>query len=348
MKAICWFIVLACVPLAHAGIRASFWLSRCAWEATDVVELAVAPGEARFRVVATLKGSTPPGAIKTLPELAPAAGDRSLLKDLVFGFLDTCSYEIAPPIRDVDRLIVFLLPGDKPANWIMLTSAIWLQDGVAYVFEQISPGPTHLDALSSGNVRIVNGKATWEFSPNPDESWWRSEIRRLLQLREIFDHAVANPNTRVRATELASLVTSGDGFVIRGTLDKLSGEGPEAAHALRPFLDDDGLLDAHSQILDSMAGTGARDIRLDSVIRRETTYWKQSCHQTLDENWDRDYGQPPALHYMRLVSALKTIRKLGILLDLPAVREFRIVMNRCEHLREKHELVELTATLLGQ
>jgi hypothetical protein len=46
-------MALACMPLAHAGIRASFWLSRCAWDATDIVELAIAPDEASFRVVAS-------------------------------------------------------------------------------------------------------------------------------------------------------------------------------------------------------------------------------------------------------------------------------------------------------
>jgi len=77
---------------------------------------------------------------------------------LVFDFPDRRSYEIAPPIRDIDRLIVFLRPGDKPTNWTMLTSAIWLQDGVAYAFEQtMNPGPTHLVAFSSVKERFENG-----------------------------------------------------------------------------------------------------------------------------------------------------------------------------------------------
>jgi hypothetical protein len=110
------FILLACTTLIRGVIRPSFWLSRCAWEATDVVELAVAPGTAGFRVVATIKGAIRPGAIKMLPELMAPVGDHSLLKDLTFDYPGFRSHEIAPPIRDVDRVIVFLRPGDKPAH----------------------------------------------------------------------------------------------------------------------------------------------------------------------------------------------------------------------------------------
>lgn len=312
-----------------------------------MVELAVAPGEASFRAIAVIKGGTRPGAIKTLPELAPPAGDHSLLKDLVFDFPDLRSYKIAPPIRDADRLIVFLGPDDKPTNWTMLTSAIWLQDGVAYAFVQtMNPGPTHLVPLSSGTVQIENGKRVWK--PDQNEALVRSDIGRLLQLRETFDHAIANPNAAARAAELARLMTSGDDVVIRGALARLSGEGAEAAHALRPFLEDDSLLKAHFQILDSMAVTGARDIHLESVIQRETSYWAHTCRQTLDANWVRNYGQSPALHYLRLVSALKTIRTLGINGDLPAVREFGEVMDQCHYLSQQQELVHLTAALLGR
>jgi hypothetical protein len=342
------FLVLACMPFANAGIRPSFWLSRCAWEATDVVELAIAPDRARFRVVTSLKGGIQPGAIKILPELAPPAGDHSLLEDWAFDFPDLRSYKVAPPIRDVDRLIVFLRPGDTPANWTMLTSAIWLQNGAAYAFQQtMNPGPTHLVNFLSA-AQIDNRKRVWKRPGEQNEALVRSDIRRLLQLREAFDHAVANPDAMARAAELARLVTSGDDVVIRGTLAKLSDEGPIAAHALRPFLNDDSLLNAHFQILDSMAATGARDIRLDSVIRRETRYWSRTCHQTLEANWLRTYGEPPALHYLRLVSALKTIHTLGINGDLPAVGEFGKVMDHCQQLSQQQELAELTAALLGR
>jgi len=349
MKTYGCFLLLACMPLTHAGIRPSFWLSYCAWEATDVLELAAAPGKARFRVIASIKGGTRPGDIKTLPELAPPVGSHSLLKDLAFDFTDSRSYEIAPPIRDTDRLIVFLRPGDKPANWTLLTSAIWLQDGLAYVFEQtMNPGPTHLVAFSGATVRIENGKTVFTPPSKQDEALVRSDTARLLHLRGRYDRAVANPNAAVRAAELARLVRAGDDVVIRAALAKLRGGGSEALHSLRPLLDDDSLLDAHFQILDTMTVTGARDIDLDSIIRRETKYWTQTCQQTLPGNWVRSFGEPPASHYLRLVSALKTIRALGITSDLPDVREFNKVVKRCQHLSQQQELVEVIGTVVGR
>ena len=326
------FILLACTTLIRGAIRPSFWLSRCAWEANRCGGVAVAPGTAGFRVVATIKGAIRPGAIKMLPALMAPVGDHSLLKDLTFDYPGFRSHEIAPPIRDVGRVIVFLRPGDKPAHLTMLTSAIWLQEGVAYVFQQtMNPGPTHL-------VTFVQ--------PERSEALLRADIGRLLRLRDAFDHAVANPNAGARAAQLAGLVTSGDDVVTRGALAELGGDGPEAAHVLVPLLNDENLLKVHFQILDSIVATKAREIRLDSLIRRETSYWTQTCHQTWDTNWMRNYVEPPAFHYLRLVSALKAIHALGIASDLPAVDEIHKLMNGCQHLNQQQELVGVMGTLL--
>jgi len=157
------FLTLACLSTGYAAVRPSFWLSRCAWEATDVVELAIAPGDSRFRVVASIKGTTRIGATKVLPELAPPPHDRSLLKDLTTISSDKGAYQIAPPIRETDRLIVFLRAGNKPANSTLLTSTIWLQDGVGYTFRQtMNPGPTHLVPYFVEDLQVVNGKPIWK------------------------------------------------------------------------------------------------------------------------------------------------------------------------------------------
>ena len=131
-------------------------------------------------------------------------------------------------------------------------------------------------------------------------------------------------------------------------LAKLGGGGPEAAHALRPYLDDDSLLAAHLQILNTIAATGAAgEIRLDSIIRGEESYLAYACREDLNANWDREFGQPPALHYLRLISALKAIRALGIKSDLGAVREFFTMTRGCRHLTQQQDLeIELAETLL--
>jgi len=340
-------LALAGASVGNGAIRPSFRLSRCTWEATEVVELVAAPGEARFRVVNSIKGGIRIGATKYLPELAPPPQGQALLKQLVTFFPNEQPYLLAPPIRHTDHLIVFLQNRNQPANWDMLASTIWLQDSVGYVFKQtMNPGPTHLVPYSVEGLEINDGKPVWK--PKPNEPRIREDISRQLQLRSSFDRAVANPNPTVRATNLARLVTSGDDVAVRGTLAKLKGEGPEAAHALRPYLDDDSLLAVHFDILDTIAVTGARNIRLDSIIRRETEYWAQTCRGTLGDSWAADYRAPPAFHYLRLVSALKAIRTLGIRDDFPVVREFSKVLRQCHQLNQKPELAKLTALLVEQ
>jgi hypothetical protein len=123
----------------------------------------------------------------------------------------------------------------------MLTSTIWLQDGVGYAFKQtMNPGPTHLVPYSVEDVQIEKGKPIWK--PKPNEAQIRADISSRLQLRGTFDRAVAGRNLVRRVAELARLVTCGDDVAIRGTLARLNVEGPEAAPALQPFLEDDRLL----------------------------------------------------------------------------------------------------------
>jgi hypothetical protein len=342
-------LFLVGASLACAGIRPSFWLSSCSWNASDILELAVTQDEAHFRVVATIKGGTQPGAIKIIPELAPTSDEHSLFKNLAgcLPFDNGGCYQKAPPIRDIDRLILFLRPGDQPAGATLLTSAIWLQDGVAYVFEQtFNPGPTHLEALFSASQRVRTSTGWWPVLESEPEV--RADIARLLLWKGSFDHAVSEPNASARATELAQLVTSKDRIVVRNALEKLSAEGQAGADALLPLLDDEDLLMQHFQILDTIAATKARGIQVAPIIQREVTYWARTCDQVLDPNWARNYGEAPAFHYLRLVSALKTIDALGIADDLPTVQELAKLNRQCHSLSEQTELRNAIHALLAK
>jgi hypothetical protein len=66
----------------------------------------------------------------------------------------------------------------------------------------------------------------------------------------------------------------------------------------------------------------------------------------LAPNWASSYGEPPAFHFLRLVSAIKAIHELGITSDLPAVREFGRIMTRCQHLHQQTELLDAINPLL--
>ncbi len=173
-------LVLAGTVLAQASIRPSFWLSRSAWEASEVLELIATADPADFRVAAALKGETKPGTVKRLPELAPVAGEHRLLLDLISANGDpflSRAYESAPPIRTSDRIIVFLGPGDKPTGWTMQTSALWLQDGRAYALIAYLRFASGSEALSEGELLDL---PTWD------------QYDQAVVLSDIAARAVAN------------------------------------------------------------------------------------------------------------------------------------------------------------
>jgi len=156
----------------------------------------------------------------------------------------------------------------------MLTSAIWLQDGKAYAFEQtFNPGPSHLEEFHPPSQRFEKMRNGFiRFNPISTEMLVRSDIDQLLHWRDSYDKAVSNPNRSERVAALVRLAASKDLVVVRAALDALSSEGGEAAHALRSLLDDDSLLYHHFQILDTIAALKISEVRFDSIIRNETAY----------------------------------------------------------------------------
>ncbi len=143
-----WCIVLGLIfsGTLPARLVFGFSLSECASKAIDIVEVAPV-GNGRFRVVNVWKGSTPVGPVRVFPELAgPRTG--KFMREIVEAqhpaeqdlkpqrlFDRNRYYQSAPPLRDGDRLIVFLGRDGGPVNGRLLLSTIWLQAGTAYAFE---------------------------------------------------------------------------------------------------------------------------------------------------------------------------------------------------------------------
>ena len=166
-------VVKACAAVilsslcVFAGIRPSFYLDSCVWNATEILVLAPTGHAGSFKVVETIKGDPQPGAMFELDGLRPTAGTTGKLRELIatdihHAFDQQYWFQDIPPIGDGDRLMVFLrrpgaLPewspngivpvktdGWQPANHMgeFRTSAIWIQDGSLYgFFQTMNPGP---------------------------------------------------------------------------------------------------------------------------------------------------------------------------------------------------------------
>jgi hypothetical protein len=266
---------LSCFSLS-AGIRPSLDLSLCSWNATDILVVAPNQQKGNFLIAETIKGDTRPGAAVTLDGLVAPDGVTSTLRELAeesaYPFSSKPPFEAAPPLRLNDRVIVFLrqgaplefnprpdLPvstdGWQPANWHgdLRTSAVWLQDGVAYAFVQtINPGPSHLVDFGWTEAKI------------------REEISAVLQLRRSLDEALGLKEPGSRAQKLAALVGSSEPVASSSALRHLQDGGAAGAESLQELLAEPSLLLQHAAIIDALVRTGVRSLSFSPLLKQET------------------------------------------------------------------------------
>src|SRR5260370_27562265 len=97
--------ILSCLGSLSAGIRPSFNLSVCSWNATDILVLIPAREKGEYLVVEAIKGDTRPGTVLLLKGLTRPDGVTSRLSELADDF---GTFEAVPPVRETDRVIEFL------------------------------------------------------------------------------------------------------------------------------------------------------------------------------------------------------------------------------------------------
>ena len=164
-----------------AGIRASFSVDNATWQSDAVVIVQTTADPVEFRVTQSLKGNLKPGDSLRVPDLRPTPNSPPLSPE------DTRPASKTDPRDGVDEdipnqpvgssLILFLkvnVKGDsqivsreahtrrhwEPADGRdMKVSAVWIQDGNVYHFQQWrNPGPS---SLSLWFGRCV--PPTWEY-----------------------------------------------------------------------------------------------------------------------------------------------------------------------------------------
>lgn len=129
---------------AFAGIRPSFGLAACAWNATDIAVVAPSADLTRFKVIEAIKGDLKPGSELELPGLVSSKGGSKKLAELVASDLNDLfdfdsMFKDPPPAHPEDRLIVFLrrpgtpqdstdqsAPSAKPDAWQPAEKMGWL------------------------------------------------------------------------------------------------------------------------------------------------------------------------------------------------------------------------------
>jgi hypothetical protein len=350
-------LLLLLSSCALGSIRPSFYLDACSWNATEIVVLAPSAQAGTFRVIEVIKGELGQGESLELPSLTPPREGTARLDELSSRDFNH-PFEVVPPIGQSDRLIVFLrrpgalpeynprpdLPVDtsgwEPANFMMggdlRTSAVWIQDGVTYVFAQtMNPGSTRLTALLMSETQL------------------RKSVQSVLQLRGAMDRALANPDPAERSGQFGALVRSGNLFARNSALQKLERGGVSDVKVLVDLLSDQSLLGWHQDIIDALVRKRVADVHFGEFLGEETTYWSRSC-RTLKPGWWNG-AQYPAVEmarnrYTRAYALLEAIRELNLSEAIPVVREFAAVWSRCPPLdrREKtDQIAEALKLLVG-
>src|ERR1039457_6661037 len=112
-------VILSSFGIVSAAIRPRLNIESCSWNASDILVVAPTDTKASFRVIQAINGDTQIGTVLVLGELAPPE-DVAVrpLRELVSQsnpFEEPTPVLSAPPIREVDRVIVFLRrPGALP------------------------------------------------------------------------------------------------------------------------------------------------------------------------------------------------------------------------------------------
>ncbi|MBL8212041.1 MAG: hypothetical protein JNK87_15095 [Bryobacterales bacterium] len=228
-----WLLALCCSGTAAARLEPSFYLDYCAWHATDIVVVIPAGSATQFRVAEVIAGSVAVGRVLELQGLASSVDNSRRLSHLIGDWWKPEGrFEGTPPIREGDRIIVFLKNIDQrwePALGIgtILTSAIWIQDGELFVYEQTPPWSTNL-------VRY------W-FPEGKSEAQVCGEIDEVRKLRGALGTAVRLADPRERTRRLLDLAHSneaapGGSFAQYAAVEALAAGGPSEAKALLRLL----------------------------------------------------------------------------------------------------------------
>jgi hypothetical protein len=336
---------------AFAGIRPSFALEACAWNASDIVVLTPAASLNHFKVVETIRGDLRPDSALDLPGLTSTAGGSKTLAEIIgsdpFRQFDSDHYFTdPPPARQRDRIVTFLrrpgalpeynprpdLPVDtngwQPAalwgGW--LVSAVWIQEGKLYVYSQtMNPGDTHL-------VEYRESEATL-----------RLRLSGVLALRAKVDQAAAVADPVERSRRLAEMARSepepGDRITRRVVLHKLASGGDAEMQALLGLLADVSLWALHQEIIGDFAGKPVPESRLAELLGQEATYWSAEC-STLQANWWFETAIPKRDvlrdHYANAISIVAMLKGRKLTEAIPEVRRFAAVWDKCAQMAE-HE-----------
>jgi hypothetical protein len=276
------FLLYGSHSFISAGIRPSFDLATCSWNATDIVVVTEGKTiDGVFSVLESWKGDLAPGDRIKVPELAAfkPPSTRS-----VSDWWEEQTTNTSEALYVTGERMILLLKKDssRPASearisgqsavaalqWKsssiydeMSVSVVWIEQGKPFGFVQVmNPGPSRLVSLGSSEDKL------------------KGRVMEIKDIQDSFLQTIAIENPRKRAEALTPFVVHPLYLVRNAALQALKTSGKSALPVVRRMLADDSLLEIHSALVGVLAATGEGDagLELTELVKKGLEFWREN------------------------------------------------------------------------
>ncbi len=340
-------ILLLCATNIYAGIRPSFSLDYCSWEATDIVvatEGDVIDGN--FTILESLKGSLLPDETVSVPDLAQFKPESSRLVKIGFGE----NSKESPEYVSGQRMILFLKRKTQLSNvsakesnaklptvWEAASyekeinvSVVWLEGEKSFAFIQVvNPGDS---------ILVEYGKS---------EQQIKERISEVIQTQSSLNQIISIPEKSGRAESLAPFTSSELYLARQLAFEELEKCGDAALPVLHRILNDDSKLNLHAKAIESLTIIGGKKVgaELTDIVREETLFWKTVAPRLKKGWWNKiNESETETLrnHYSKVLEALYALKKLKFAGSKEVVTEFRDFWRSLPQLEDKSGLNQMS------
>lgn len=310
----------------NGGIRPSFSLQSCSWNATDIVlatEGEVIDG--KFQVLEVWKGTLKIGNKISVPELAAFAPKTNRTVSSGRRYNDWSGFKLeGSAVVSGAKMVLFLKRGpEKPETWQsasidndLSVSVVWIEQHQTYAIRQIeNPGPSVLTELRQSEAEL------------------KKEVNGLIQTQNSLLKAASMENPSNRAQSLRPFLQSPNLYARRSAFAELSKSGQAALPILREMLIDKTLSSQHAEVVEAFGNEGGMAVgkELSDLLETETLFWRQIAPKLTPDWWSKGVvvkgGEVISLHhrYSKLLSTLVALKKMkypGCKAAVMQLREF--------------------------
>ena len=313
--------LLTVTQTTHAGIRPSFWLDSCTWDATHIVLVATTSQGDVFTVTESWKGDLKAGDTLNVPELKPESDAVPISRypeGEAFDHTDESGISGRIPNQPVgSQLILFLKRKEKHATaqatfiqasgqWQpaslyggMKVSVVWIDGGQLFCFQQgMNPGPSALGRCrqrTQMDLPVLTGR-----------------IKDILQTQDNLARIYRLEDRNAMVEQLQAIVYGDVWYGARkDALQGLGQAGPTALPAILQILDNPPVPYDSRDLIRALAEAAGEDAgnELNRRLRQNLDFW-QSRGRSLKNGWWNQDAAPDAPLRVRYDETIELVRAL--------------------------------------